>query len=121
DDYVREEAAARAARRGIWVGEHDAPWEYRNGPGRDGPRRANARRDPGPRSGDRGERPAELPPATPPAGCLIKGNINAKGERIYHVPGSASYEETRIGQPGERWFCTEEEARAAGWRPPRGS
>ena len=25
-----------------------------------------------------------------PDGCTIKGNINAKGRRIYHVPGSAS-------------------------------
>ena len=50
--------------------------------------------------------------------CLIKGNINSRGERIYHVPGSKWYARTRINKPGERWFCTEEEAIAAGWRPP---
>lgn len=53
--------------------------------------------------------------------CSIKGNINSKGDRIYHVPGSRSYGATRINESkGERWFCSESEARAAGWRPPRG-
>jgi micrococcal nuclease len=51
----------------------------------------------------------------PPASCenpRIKGNINAKGDRIYHVPGGASYEATKP----EMMFCTEEEAAAAGFR-----
>jgi endonuclease YncB( thermonuclease family) len=49
--------------------------------------------------------------------CRIKGNIGSSG-RIYHVPGSESYDDTQINESkGERWFCTEEEARAAGWRP----
>lgn len=53
-------------------------------------------------------------------GCLIKGNINSEGARIYHLPGSSSYAGTRIDETrGERWFGTEEEARDAGWRPPR--
>ncbi|MGX5830110.1 sunset domain-containing protein [Mesorhizobium sp. 43Arga] len=54
-------------------------------------------------------------------GCTIKGNISINtGERIYHVPGQEHYWETRISpQYGERWFCTEEEARAAGWRKAR--
>ena len=55
--------------------------------------------------------------AEPAAGCVIKGNIARDGERIYHVPGGQSYPRTRIDTAqGERWFCTEEEARAAGWR-----
>jgi hypothetical protein len=50
-------------------------------------------------------------------GCKIKGNISRNGERIYHVPGMRDYERTRINErAGERWFCTEDEARAAGWR-----
>ncbi len=53
------------------------------------------------------------------AACLIKGNINRRGERIYHVPGSKWYARTKINRPGERWFCSEEEAIAAGWRPPK--
>ncbi len=49
--------------------------------------------------------------------CQIKGNISiSSGKKIYHVLGQEDYENTRI-QPehGERYFCTEEEARQAGW------
>jgi len=50
-------------------------------------------------------------------GCDIKGNISRSGERIYHVPGQRNYNDTRIDtRRGERWFCSEAEARAAGWR-----
>ena len=57
----------------------------------------------------------------PGSGCDIKGNISINtGERIYHVPGQRHYQETRISpQYGERWFCTEAEARRAGWRRSR--
>lgn len=50
--------------------------------------------------------------------CLIKGNISATTkEKIYHLPGCGSYDKTVIDESqGERWFCTEEEAVAAGWR-----
>jgi len=50
--------------------------------------------------------------------CTIRGNISKKtGEKIYHVPGCDYYEQTRIDpNRGERWFCTEDEAVAAGWR-----
>lgn len=55
---------------------------------------------------------------TPPAGCSIKGNIAVDtGEKIYHVPGDTFYNETIIRpEYGEMWFCSEEEARANGWR-----
>ena len=55
------------------------------------------------------------------AECMaIKGNISSTGERIYHVPGQKFYEETKISpRRGERWFCSEEEARTAGWRKSR--
>lgn len=43
---------------------------------------------------------------------LIKGNINNKGEKIYHVPGGAYYDETIA----EEYFETEEEAIKAGYR-----
>jgi len=42
----------------------------------------------------------------------IKGNINSKGEKIYHMPGGAYYDRT----DPEVWFSTEEEAQAAGFR-----
>lgn len=52
--------------------------------------------------------------------CRIKGNINAAGDRIYHMPGQAFYDRTGIRpEQGERWFCSEAQARASGWRPAR--
>lgn len=53
--------------------------------------------------------------------CDIKGNISIEsGERIYHVPGQKYYSETVISRRyGERWFCSEADARAAGWRKSR--
>jgi len=52
-----------------------------------------------------------------PEGCPIKGNISRRG-RLYHTPWSPWYDRTRISKArGERWFCSEAEARAAGWRP----
>jgi hypothetical protein len=53
--------------------------------------------------------------------CQIKGNVSYNsGERIYHMHGQEDYFRTRINwADGERWFCTEAEARAAGWRRAR--
>ena len=49
--------------------------------------------------------------------CNIKGNVSTQGKRIYHMPGQRYYDETSISSShGERWFCSEAEARAAGWR-----
>jgi micrococcal nuclease len=42
----------------------------------------------------------------------IKGNINSKGEKIYHVPGGYYYDKTIA----EELFSTEAEAQAAGYR-----
>jgi hypothetical protein len=52
------------------------------------------------------------------AACDIKGNISyGTGERIYHVRGQERYDGTVItASKGERWFCSEPEAQAAGWR-----
>ena len=86
--YAAEESAARRARRGVWRGEVVPPWEWRKGK-----RLAGASR------------------------CDIKGNISRSGKRIYHVPGGSYYTRTRIDTSrGERWFCSEQAARAAGWR-----
>lgn len=100
-EYLRErnlltlEAEAKSEKRGLWglsEAQNMPPWEWRRSGG-------------GNQSGD----------------CQIKGNINSKGVRIYHVPGSRSYGATRINEAkGERWFSSETEAKAAGWRAPRG-
>ena len=102
-DYVGEEADAKAARRGVWRGEFVRPWEWRQG--------KRLRTAPG--GTDRAPRA--------PGNCRIKGNISRySGECIYHVPGGRYYDPTRIDtSKGERWFCSEAEARAAGCRRSR--
>lgn len=53
----------------------------------------------------------------PSGQCVIKGNISTTGDKIYHLPGCGSYDKVVIDESkGERWFCTEEDAVAAGWR-----
>lgn len=47
-----------------------------------------------------------------PHGETIKGNINSRGEKIYHVPGGRNYRQTIP----EQWFFTEAAAKAAGFR-----
>jgi len=56
-------------------------------------------------------------PAMPPD-CAIKGRINLRSQvmgyrGVYHLPGCRSYERTRTPH---RWFCTEQEALAEGFR-----
>jgi len=67
------------------------------------------------------ERGAPSPAMAAVSNCVIKGNVSvATGERIYHMPGQEYYDATIITpDKGERWFCTEAEALAAGWRRAR--
>lgn len=54
------------------------------------------------------------------SGCDIKGNINDRGDKLYHLPGNENYAATTIDPTkGERWFCTVTEAQANGWKPAR--
>lgn len=46
----------------------------------------------------------------------IKGNHSSSGDFIYHLPGGQAYDRTRP----EVCFATEDEARTAGFRAPRG-
>jgi micrococcal nuclease len=63
------------------------------------------------------ENQTQLNQSASDSSCTIKGNISSSGEKIYHMPDQYYYEKTVIDQSnGERWFCTEEEAIAAGWR-----
>ena len=50
----------------------------------------------------------------PNNGCVIKGNRVSHGW-IYHLPGMPYYDRTNP----EEWFCTEAQARAAGYRRAR--
>jgi endonuclease YncB( thermonuclease family) len=113
--YVGEEQGAKEHSEGLWAGAFIAPWDWRH--------RDRSTVILGAISVPVGAQAALLPAsadAPPVPGCQIKGNINRRGERIYHLPGMKYYEQTRIEERnGERWFCTEEEARAAGWRKAR--
>lgn len=61
--------------------------------------------------------PAPAANAAGAGACVIKGNINAKKEKIYHAPGCDSYDKTVIDESsGEQWFCSEQDALNAGWR-----
>jgi hypothetical protein len=61
------------------------------------------------------EEVGEVEPEPPTA--EIKGNISSSGEKIYHVPGGAYYDQVKIDEAaGEAWFVTAEEAEAAGFR-----
>lgn len=100
--YVADEDAARAERVGLWSGQFTAPWRWRK-------QKRNRRETTSSRPGEN-----RSPHAS--SSCRIKGNIGSSG-RIYHVPGTRHYDRTRINtSKGERWFCTEAEAQAAGWR-----
>jgi endonuclease YncB( thermonuclease family) len=94
--YAEVEAEARALRVGIWQGDAMPPWEYRR-------------------------RTWEQASGNAPNGCAIKGNVTRNGQ-IYHTPWSPWYGKVRIDERrGERWFCSEDEAIAAGWRSARGN
>ena len=89
--YGRHEQDARNAKLGIWRGTSERPSEYR-------------------------ARLWETAKKTAPDGCPIKGHVSA-GERVYVVPWSPTYGRVKVqADRGGRWFCSEQEAQAAGWK-----
>ena len=95
DTYLTVEKQASLAGIGIWQGDVIAPEQHRAA---------------------KLETLAVTNAASGPGDCVIKGNISGSG-RIFHVPGQENYAKTVISPgKGERWFCTEAEAQAAGWR-----
>ena len=89
--YGSEEEAARAAKLGLWQGQNERPSIWRA------------------RVWDEAKRSA-------PDGCPIKGFVRSQS-RIYAMPWSEDYDQRNIKTvKGERWFCSEDEARAAGFR-----
>lgn len=113
--YDADEAEARSAKAGLWAGAFIAPWDWRN-------RSKNtvilgATTVPA-------EAQAKLLLAVsaagaPAPGCDIKGNVNRSGVCIYHQPGSRWYAKINMELNGKRWFCSMQEAEAAGCRPTR--
>jgi endonuclease YncB( thermonuclease family) len=90
--YGQAEQAARRKKAGIWQGNAERPAAWRAA------RWAHAK--------DRA-----------PDGCPIKGKVSRRG-KFYVLPWSPAYRRARVrSHRGERWFCSEKEAIAAGWRP----
>ena len=115
-DYEADEKAAREAKAGMWQGAFIAPWDWRV----------------------RNTKTVILGAAKPPANahaillasasgpvapspeCTIKGNVNGAGECIYHTPASRWYAKIKMQvSKGTRWFCSVEDAEAAGCRETR--
>jgi endonuclease YncB( thermonuclease family) len=111
--YVRAEEDARTQQRGLWQGAFIAPWDWRHRNNKtvilgafSVPLNAQAM--------------LTGPDATedaPSPECTIKGTVSRSGVRIFHRQGQKSYAKIDMSTGGERrWFCTPEEAEAAGWR-----
>jgi endonuclease YncB( thermonuclease family) len=110
--YVDSETEARHALRGLWSGAFIAPWDWRH--------RHKQTVILGALSVPVNAQVVLVAPASaqgaPSADCTIKGNVNRKGERIYHMPGQHDYASINMTYHEKRWFCSSEEAEAAGWR-----
>jgi endonuclease YncB( thermonuclease family) len=112
--FKGDETGARDDRRGLWKGCFVAPKEFRDGR-RDGVLLGGACRA----DKDREIREVLFPyePAMP-AGCSIKGKYALRARvtgnvGIYHLQICRSY--PALTRP-DRWFCSEDDARAAGFR-----
>jgi len=93
--YLPQQVDAQKAGRGLWRGTFEMPWDFRKAQWQ------------------------EAAAQVPDSACPIKGNINARGDRIFYTPASRHYRKTVVNQArGERWFCDEADAIAAGWRAP---
>ncbi|MGA9089251.1 MAG: thermonuclease family protein [Bradyrhizobium sp.] len=112
--FKQDEAGAKDNRRGLWKGCFAAPQEFRGGK-RDGALLGGACRA----DKDREIREVLFPeyPAMPP-GCSIKGKFALRARvtgnlGIYHLQACRSY--PALTKP-DRWFCSEDDAKAAGFR-----
>jgi len=109
-----DETEAKNNRRGLWKGCFVAPQDFRSGK-KDGALLGGACRA----DKDREIREALFPqePAMP-SGCGIKGKYALRAHvtgniGIYHLQACRSY--PAMTTP-DRWFCSEDDARAAGFR-----
>ncbi len=89
--YAGEEHSARSSKAGVWTtGSAERPAEWRQR------RWEEARKE-------------------APNGCPIKARIRS-GSRTYMLPWSPDYDRAKVRESrGDRWFCSEEEAKTAGW------
>jgi endonuclease YncB( thermonuclease family) len=115
-DYEADEKEAREAKVGMWQGAFIAPWDWRVRNKKTTilgavkvPENAHAIL-----------LASASGPVAPSPDCTIKGNVNSSGECIYHQPTSRWYAQIKMQiSKGTRWFCSVEEAEAAGCRETR--
>jgi len=89
--YRDEENEARQKKRGVWQGPAERPADFRL---------------------TRWDKAAK----TAPKGCPIKGRV-IRRKRLYALPWDRGYARVKIRpRRGEKWFCTEQDARAAGFK-----
>jgi endonuclease YncB( thermonuclease family) len=90
-DYAEAQEQARQASLGLWHSEFTLPWAWRK----------------------EDRYPDEQ------IHCNVKGTVSNDGGRLYYVPTDPEYARVTIdpAQGGEM-FCSDEEARLAGWRRP---
>ena len=92
--YGLVERQAKETGLGIWGSEFTAPSEWRAGE----------------RTRGAGK---------PQEDCNVKGVVDDAGERIYLVPTDSDYDDLSVDlAAGGQLFCSDEEAREAGWRRP---
>lgn len=109
--YIGDEAKAHDAKAGIWAGAFIAPWNWRS----------------------RSKQTVILGAASVPANaqelllgavssheapdraCTIKAGLS-HSKCIYHLSGDRWYAKMRMDKLDRRWFCSEQEAEAAGCR-----
>jgi endonuclease YncB( thermonuclease family) len=115
-DYEADEAAAREVKAGMWQGAFIAPWDWR----------VRNKKTPilgavkPPENAHATLLASASGPVAPSPDCTIKGNVNSSGECIYHTPASRWYAQIKMQiAKGTRWFCSVEEAEAAGCRETR--
>jgi endonuclease YncB( thermonuclease family) len=111
--YQQVEEDARVHQRGLWQGAFIAPWDWRH--------KNNKTIILGALQVPINAQALLLGPSAtegaPSPDCTIKGNINRNGERIYHLQNQQFYARIKMDKgDGRRWFCTPQEAEAAGWR-----
>ena len=89
--YIEQEDIAKKTNRGLWGSEFIAPWEWRR---------------------------TTVKQTSADGDCAVKGNVNSRQAKIYHVRGWRDYARVRINPAqGDRCFGSEADAQAAGFRP----
>lgn len=115
-DYEADEKAAREAKAGMWQGAFIAPWDWRVRN-----KKTTVLGAVKPPDNARAILLASASgPVAPSPDCTIKGNVNRSGECIYHTPASRWYAKIEMKvSKGTRWFCSVDDAEAAGCRETR--